>query len=215
MGPVVRIVVALFLTSVFQLAPARATGERGMFATASHAGGMIQLSQSGRTDEDRWQEEEERRVKKRRSERRAEREKLERDRARRGSKERRLRMERAAREHLDRQLKEREARSRNREVSFKIKEERRRRARRARRLNADRSALLKRFPPAWVVGIIEGRVEKGWTADAVRESWGLPGQILKVPPSDEVWVYPRKRVIFTGGAVRQVVVEQPATGAGR
>ena len=71
MGPVVRIVVALFLTSVFQMAPARATGERGMFATASHPGGMIQFSQSGRTDEDRWQEEEERRVKKRRSERRA------------------------------------------------------------------------------------------------------------------------------------------------
>lgn len=215
MGPVVRIVVALFLTSVFQMAPARATGERGMFATASHAGGMIQLSQSGRTDKDRWQEEEERRVKKRRSERRAEREKLERDRARRWSKERRLRMERAAREHLERQRKQREARSRSMEEGYETRQQNRRRARRARRLNADRSALLKRFPPAWVVGIIEGRVEKGWTADAVRESWGRPRRVLKVLPSDEVWVYPRKRVIFTGGAVRQVVVEQPATGAGR
>ena len=125
MGPVVRIVVALFLTSVFQMAPARATGERGMFATASHAGGMIQFSQSGRTDEDRWQEEEERRVKKRRSERRAEREKLERDRARRWSKERRLRMERAAREHLERQRKQREARSRSLEEAYETRRQNR------------------------------------------------------------------------------------------
>ena len=101
------------------------------------------------------------------------------------------------------------------EEAYETRQQNRRRARRARRLNADRSALLKRFPPAWVVGIIEGRVEKGWTADAVRESWGRPRRVLKVLPSDEVWVYPRKRVIFTGGAVRQEVVEQPATGAGR
>jgi hypothetical protein len=208
MVPIIRFFAAPLLIGVCLMAPAPAAGENGASARPGHQGPVIQLGQA-QTDEDRRREEDERRVKRRRRASRAEHEKLLRERARRASEDRRIRTERAVRELHERRSKEREARARRIQEGFETREERRRRARRARRLNADRSALSKRFPPAWVVGIIEGRVEKGWSADAVRESWGRPEKITPTAEGGEIWHYAAGRVVFSKGKVSDVVIAQP------
>lgn len=75
----------------------------------------------------------------------------------------------------------------------------------AARERAVREARIKdlesRFPKAWVPIIMERRIEKGWTKDAVRESWGMPTRTVKTPDGSELWEYGRKRVIFVSGAV--------------
>ena len=210
MGPIDRIFAALLLTCSCLSAPAWAVGEDGVSAGPSQLVPMIRLGQAS-SDEDRRREEEERRRKKRKRDSRTEHEKLELERARRRSEERRLRREQEMRELRERQRKERAARTRRIEEGFEAKEERRRRARQARRLNVDRSALRKRFPPAWVVGIIEGRVEKGWSADAVLESWGRPHKVTRSAEGGEIWHYAAGRVLFSEGAVSGVVIDKPAS----
>jgi hypothetical protein len=209
MGPIILIFAALLLISFCQMAPAWAAGGESMSPGPSQAGPMIRLGQAS-TDEDRWRQEEERRRRKRRRDSRTEHEKLERDRARQRSEDRRLRTEQEVRELRERQRLEREARTRRIQEGFETQEERRRRARRGRRLNADRSALLKRFPPSWVVGIIEGRVEKGWSREAVLESWGRPQKITSALDGTEIWHYAAGRVVFSKGVVSGVVIAQPA-----
>lgn len=208
MGLIDRIFAALLLIGSCLMVPTWAASAESKSAGPSHESPMIQLGQA-QTDEDRRREEDERRVKRRRRASRAEHEKLQRERAGRASEDRRIRTERAVRELRKRQSKERESRARRIEEGFETKEERRRRARRARRLNADRSALSKRFPPAWVVGIIEGRVEKGWSADAVLESWGRPHKITRSAEGGEIWHYAGGRVAFSNGVVSNVVIAQP------
>jgi hypothetical protein len=142
-------------------------------------------------------------------------------------------LERAARLRAERERRIREARirreaeaaarkSRNehaRELRLQNAREREQKRREARlryrkeqkekRLQARRARLLKRFPEAWVDGILKKNVELNWRPNAVRESWGRPREIVRVPPSDELWQYRGKHVIFSGGAVRAVVIEEP------
>ena len=207
MGPIIRIIAALVLLSVCQMAPARAAGQDSVSAGPSHAGPMIRLGQAC-GDEDRRREEEERRVKRRRRDSRDEHERLRQERARRWSEDRHIRTEQAVKEMRERQRKEREARMQRIQEGFETKTQRRLRARRARRLNVDRSALRERYPATWVVGIIEGRVEKGWTADAVRESWGQPEKISQTYDG-EFWHYAAGLVVFSNGRVSDVVLAQP------
>jgi hypothetical protein len=105
------------------------------------------------------------------------------------------------------------ARAREREAERKAARERARAERKARTEAARRARLAKRFPEAWIDGILAGRVETGWNTAAVRAAWGRPRHTLRVPPSDEMWVYRGKHVIFSDGKVRKVAEEAKAAGS--
>ena len=165
--------------------------------------------QKGRREAEQRREEEERRAKEKRRERREEREESERERARQWLEERRRKTERELEAIREQRRIEREKRRRALEEGYETEMERRARARRLRSLGAARRALLKRFPPVWVTGIMEGRVETGWSAEAVRESWGPPERIATGPGRVEVWHYARGRVLFEDGIVTSVTTPAP------
>lgn len=51
--------------------------------------------------------------------------------------------------------------------------------------------------------ILAGKVEMGWTRDAIRESLGEPSTMMKTP-TEEMWSYPTRKVIFTNDKVTYV-----------
>lgn len=210
MQPIVRICAALSLIGLCQTAPAEAAGTPGHAAMGIRAGPISRPMLAQSEEERRRRQEEEIRVKRRQREMRREREMEERKRALRRERDRQIRLERETRELRERAEKERELRERRIRGAFETTEERRRRARRERRLNVVPRELLKRFPPNWVAGIMEGRVESGWSPEAVRESWGAPQRITRDATGLEIWHYPAGVVYFSNGVVSAVIDAQPA-----
>ena len=78
-------------------------------------------------------------------------------------------------------------------------------------LSPELQALYALYPADWVPGILDGRVEPGWSGAAVIESWGPPRRIARPAPGAETWHYPRGRVMFQDGKVRRAAIEPPVT----
>lgn len=91
------------------------------------------------------------------------------------------------------------------EVERQQKELERQRQEQADRERAAKDAKIKdlerKFPKAWVPIILDHRIEKGWSKEAVRESWGNPHRTVRTPDGSELWEYDRRRVIFVDGKV--------------
>ena len=198
----------------------------GPAAAAAAAGPSLadgQLAQSRADDDRRREEEREQRIKERLQERRDERERDLRERNRQHLEERRRRQDRATEDLKRRREKEIFERFRRMEEGYPTTDDRRRMARDRKppEPDPDTEMLLKLFPPAWVPGILAGRVERGWNADAVIAALGRPEKITRSGPETEVWHYPATRITLEGGAVRAVtprpsaVAPRPDAGRNR
>jgi hypothetical protein len=106
--------------------------------------------------------------------------------------------QRVAAEQAERDRLQQEADERQREVD-RVEQEQAERTRAAK--EARIKDLESRFPKSWVPKILEQQIEKGWTKDAVRESWGAPSSMVRTPDGSELWMYGSKKVIFVEGKV--------------
>jgi hypothetical protein len=163
-----------------------------------------QLAQTRADDDRRREERREQRIKDRLQERRDARERDLRERDRQWREERQWRQDRATEDLKRRREKEIFERFRRMEEGYPTARDRRRlpRDRRPVDPHPDTDALLKLFPPAWIPGILAGRVEQGWNVDAVIAALGRPERITRAGPKTEVWHYPATRVTVVGGIVR-------------
>lgn len=163
-----------------------------------------EIAQTRAAEERRREERRERRLREEREERRDAREREARERHRRWREERRERHERATEELRERREEEVHDRYRRMEEGYETQEERRERARRQRRLHSDEGTLRMLFPSEWIPGIVAGRVETGWNANAVIASQGKPNRITRPAEDTEHWHYPDKTVILFKDKVRAV-----------
>lgn len=79
-------------------------------------------------------------------------------------------------------------------------EEDAKRAARAARLER----LNSRYPEGWAQKIIQGKIEVGFTKDAVIEALGQPQEVITVSGGAEMWVYRNRRIVFTDGKVSYI-----------
>jgi len=168
-----------------------------------------QLAQTRADDDRRREEERERRVKERLEERREERERDLRERNRQWLEERQRRQDRSTEDLKRRREKEIYERFQRMEKGYPTAGDRRRLPRDHQPVDPDTEPLLKLFPPAWIPGILAGRVELGWNADAVIAALGRPEKIIREGPETEVWHYRESRVTLVGGVV-SAVTPRPA-----
>lgn len=66
---------------------------------------------------------------------------------------------------------------------------------------AERAELAAEFGEENVDAILAGRVEVGFTQDAVRAAIGDPRTIERISSSEELWTYPDRRIVFLDGEV--------------
>jgi hypothetical protein len=164
----------------------------------------VELAQSRAADERRREDERKRSLREEREERRESQEREQRERDRRWSEERRERQDKATEELRERREQEIQDRYRRMEEGYETEEERRQRQRRERRLHTDTDFLRRLFPPEWIPGILAGRVETGWNANAVIASVGRPESITRRDADTEVWHYPTREVVLSKGKVTAV-----------
>lgn len=153
---------------------------------------------------ERRREEEELRRRDRVRERREERERAIRERRQEWREERQLRLERERETEDLRAREERELRRLRLESELERRREQGRASWRLGRVGAERRELLARFPQAWVRGILEGRVEKGWSEAAVLASRGQPQWITFTPAGEAIWHFDEGPILFKEGRVGEV-----------
>jgi hypothetical protein len=174
-----------------------------------------QLAQTRADDDRRREEQREERIKERQEERRERIERDLRERNREWREERQLRQNRAADDLKRRREKEIFERFRRMEEGYPTSRDHRLpRDRSPTEPHPDAEMLLTLFPPAWVPGILAGRVERGWNVDAVIAARGRPEKITRTGPKTEVWHYPATRVTLEDGAVSEVTPVTPKTVPG-
>ncbi len=176
----------------------------GLAAAAGSPRPGLELAQSRAADERRRDEERKRSLREEREERREMQEREQRERDRRWSEERRERQDKATEELRERREQEIQDRYRRMEEGYETQEERRQRQRQERRLHTGTDALRRLFPPEWIPGILAGRVETGWNAEAVIASVGRPESITRRDADTEVWHYPAREVVLAKGKVTAV-----------
>lgn len=180
------------------------------------AGPNAEVAQTaGERARERRREEEELRRRDRMRERREEREREIRARREEWREERQLRIEEKGEIEALRAREERELRRLRIESELERRREQGRASRRLGRVGADRRELLGRFPQAWVRGILEGRVETGWSEEAVLESRGEPDRITFTPAGEAVWHYGDRRILFKDGKVSEPEPGNGGSGGGR